>query len=735
MRITIEHVLQRGAAAHKAGNLQEAEHAYRTVLQSQPNHPDACHKLGLIAISLNQVAEALSLFKTALDGNPSVEHFWISYIDALVRDNQVKNAKRAIKKAKKRGFRAKTLNSLLAQSTSKTETSIPSQVELNRLLDHYQAGRIIDAEKQAKFITQKFPNDPFGWKVLGSLYEQAGKMHDAVLAYERAVALSPNDPEALNNLGNSLQELGRFDLAKARYNQAIDSKPNYAEAHYNLGITLQEMGRSDEAEFSYRRAIESKPDFAEAHCNLGSTLKELGKLDDAEASFHEAIALKNDSAESHFNLANTLQDLGKLNDAISSYNNAIALKPDYAKAHYNKGITLKEIGKLDEAITSFSEAIASKSDFAEAYYNLGISLQETGKLGEARNNYTQAVALKPDYAEAHRVLASIKNFDEKDDQYTKMLDLYFDENIPEEQRCHINFGLAKACEDLGIFEQAFAHYKEGNALRKKFLQYKINQDIELFKQIESKFRKIRNISLKHDHITKNITPIFIVGMPRSGTTLVEQIISSHPRVSGAGELSYVTELGDQILTDVSEINYEILLDFRHKYLERLEKVSGKYLFVTDKMPQNFRYTGLLYAAFPEAKIVHVKRDPSAVCWANYKQYFQSNNIGYCYAIDDVVSYYRLYENLMLFWTKTLTNRIYNLKYEQLTVNQESETRQLIDYLELNWDERCLSPQNNKRNVATASNVQVRNKMYQGSSEKWKKYRPFLKGAFDDLQSS
>ena len=152
------------------------------------------------------------------------------------------------------------------------------------------------------------------------------------------------------------------------------------------------------------------------------------------------------------------------------------------------------------------------------------------------------------------------------------------------------------------------------------------------------------------------------------------------------------------------------------------------------MPQNFRYIGLLAAAFPEAKIVHVKRNPAAVCWANYKQYFVSKSIGYCYAIDDVISYHKLYENLMVFWTNTLSKRIYNLDYELLTVNQESETRKLIEYLGLDWDENCLSPQNNTRSVTTASNLQVRQKVYQGSSEQWKKYQPFLHGAFDDLLS-
>ena len=187
------------------------------------------------------------------------------------------------------------------------------------------------------------------------------------------------------------------------------------------------------------------------------------------------------------------------------------------------------------------------------------------------------------------------------------------------------------------------------------------------------------------------------------------------------------QFGAAIATGITEVNNESLLDFRHNYLNKLQNVSNGNLIITDKMPQNFRYIGLLAAAFPEAKIIHVKRNPAAVCWANYKQYFVSKSIGYCYALDDVISYHKLYENLMEFWANTLSNRIYNLDYEQLTVNQESETRQLIDYLGLDWDENCLSPQNNTRSVATASNVQVRKKVYRGSSEQWKNINHSLMG--------
>ena len=183
---------------------------------------------------------------------------------------------------------------------------------------------------------------------------------------------------------------------------------------------------------------------------------------------------------------------------------------------------------------------------------------------------------------------------------------------------------------------------------------------------------------------------------------------------------------------MTEPNGESLLDFRQKYLRELQHVSEGNLIITDKMPQNFLYIGLLAAAVPEAKIIHVERSPAAVCWANYKQYFTSNSIGYCYAIDDILVYYKLYKDLMGFWAEKLSQRVYNLDYEKLTVNQESETRQLLEYLGLAWDEKCLSPQDNTRSIATLSSAQVRQEMYQGSSEQWKKYRPFLNGALDEF---
>jgi len=535
-------------------------------------------------------------------------------------------------------------------------------------------------------------------------------------------------------LANTLQQLGRLEEAEISCRQAIALKPDFAGAHNNLGNTLQQLGRLEQAEVSCRQAIALSPDLAEAHNNLANTLQQLGRLEQAEVSCRQAIALKPDFAEAHNNLGNTLKELGRLEEAKASCRQAVALKPDFAKAHYNLGIVLQELGGLNDATALYNQAIALKPDFAEAYYNLGTALQQLGGLEEARASYIRAITLKPDYAQAHRHLASMKKFDAQDEQYFQMLELYLDKDTSEDQRCHINFGLAKACEDLRNFEQAYIHYSEGNTLRKKQLNYDTNQDVELFKLIKSNYARIEQNSLAPDKLSKNLIPIFIVGMPRSGTTLVEQIISSHSQITGAGELSFASQFGAAIATGSSEVTHESLLNFRNEYLAKLKDLSSGNMVITDKMPQNFRFIGLLAAAFPEAKIIHVKRNPAAVCWANYKQYFASKNLGYCYAIDDILTYHQLYEDLMEFWTNSLSKRIYHLNYELLTANQESETRQLINYLGLDWDVNCLSPQSNTRSVATASNLQVRQKVYQGSSEQWKKYEPFLNGAFDSLVS-
>ena len=270
MELTIEQALQRAVEAHKAGKLQEAEALYRAILQTQPKHPDANHNLGVLAVSLNKSELAVPLFKTALEANPNQGQFWLSYVDALIKTNQLEIAKGVLEQGKKLGLAGESVEALEAQLTP---IRSPSKEEINGLLEHYQNGRYDLAEDLAKTITQKYPDHQFSWKVLGAVLQLKGRLQESLIANQKAVAILPNDAEAHSNLGNTLKELGRLEDAEASYSKAIAIKPEYAEAHFNLGNALQELGRLEEAEASYRKAIEIKPDLAEAHSNLGNALQ------------------------------------------------------------------------------------------------------------------------------------------------------------------------------------------------------------------------------------------------------------------------------------------------------------------------------------------------------------------------------------------------------------------------------------------------------------------------------
>ena len=363
------------------------------------------------------------------------------------------------------------------------------------------------------------------------------------------------------------------------------------------------------------------------------------------------------------------------------------------------GNSLSEKGDLEAAIENYKQALKIKPDYVQAYNNIGIALKDKGDLEAAIESYKQALKIKPDYAEVYRNLSNIHRYKEHDEYFLKMQSLCQSSSVSDEQRCHLNFALSKASEDLNEVSQSFNYLKIGNELRKKILSYDIKKDIELFSQLKKSYP---SIALQSVVESGDLKPIFILGMPRSGTTLVEQIVSSHSEVTGAGELSYVSRFGDPIARGAIKPNTKMILDFRQRYLEALKKRSDGRSIVTDKMPQNFLYVGLIFSAFPDAKVIHVNRDPAATCWSNYKHYFIDKELGYCYDLDDTVTYFGLYIDLMQFWLGHYGDRIYNLNYDNLTINQDDETRKLIEYLELEWENDCLSPQHNKRSVRTVS---------------------------------
>jgi tetratricopeptide (TPR) repeat protein len=505
MELTIEQALQQGVAAHKEGKLEEAERLYRAILQSQPAHADANHNLGVLAVSVNKADAALPLFKIALDANPKIEQFWLSYIDALMKEKQFDNAKDVLEQGKTQSVAGEKLNALESQLASIAQTenannASPSQQQLSSLLDYYQVGRHSDAEELAVSITEQFPKHQFAWKVLGAIFGQTGRNVEAANANQKAVALSTQDAEAHYNLGNTLQALGRLQEAEASYTEAIVLKPDFAKAHSNLGNTLQEQGRLEEAKASYTQAIALKPDFVEAHYNLGNTLQALGRLQEAEASYTEAIVLKPDFAKAHSNLGNTLQALGRLQDAEASYRQAIALKPDYAEAHSNLGNTLQQLGRLDESEASLKQAIALKPDYSEAHSNLGNTLQEQGRLEEAEASYRQAIALKPDYAEAHSNLGNTLQeqgrLEEAEASLKQAIALKPDYAEP-----HNNLG--NTLKELGRLDEAEASHTQAIALKPDYAEAHYNFGTMLQEQgrlDEAEASYTQAIALKPDYV-------------------------------------------------------------------------------------------------------------------------------------------------------------------------------------------------------------------------------------------
>ena len=568
---------------------------------------------------------------------------------------------------------------------------------------------------------------------LGIVLQEQGRLDEAVTSYKSALEYNPEYAECYNNLGNALQEQGKLDEAITSYRTSLKYKPDYAECYNNLGNALQKQGKLNEAETFYQTAINYNSEFAKCHYNLGNVLQEQEKLDEAIISYRTALEHKPDYADCYNNLGNALQEQEKLEEAITYYRIALKYKPEYAEYYYNLGNALQEQRKPDEAITSFRTVLKYKPDYTDCYNNLGVALQEQGKLDEAITSFRTALKYKSDYTACYRNISALIKFSQKDEKYYKqMQQIYTDSATSQEDKAHVCFALAKYHEDVENYPQAFSFLKEGNALRKKELKYAISQDEEFFKACKRSSQKIKKYALSSAKKEKGIAPIFIIGMPRSGTSLIEQVVSSHSSIHGAGELGLIRKLGEPFTVGKQVLRQESLRTCRSQYLKELERISENKPFVSDKMPHNFTQIAFIFALMPEAKVIHVKRDVKATCWSNFKYYFPANALGYSNDLEDLVKYYQLYEDLMCFWEQEYPGRIYQLDYDLFTEKQEAETKRMLEYLDLSWEEACLHPHLNTRSVQTASNTQVRKKVYKGSSQKWKVYEPFLNGAFDCL---
>jgi tetratricopeptide (TPR) repeat protein len=608
-----------------------------------------------------------------------------------------------------------------------------------------EQGRLSSAEKCFKKAVKLNPNYVEAYNNLGNILQLQGKNDQAVVCLKKAIEIEPNFTQAYNNLGNALKQLGEIDEAFASYQKAIAINPNLAEAYANLGSIQKQRGQAEAALEYYNKAIQLQPDDAEVFYNRGKVLFESGQFEKALENFNKAIELKPDYFEAYTNCGVLLSGSGQFDKAIANFDKAIRLKPDLAVAYANRGNALSESGQTEAALASYDKAVQLKPDYANAFYNRGNVQSGLGLFDEALESYNEAIRLIPDYAEAYFNRSCLGEYSQVSDSELGFMERQIKrKDLAGPDLQNYLFALANVYERSGDYERHFDLLLEGNHLKRREIDYDFAREQGIFAKIKALFpAKTDDVRPPADAGDSSLIPIFIVGMPRSGTSLVEQIIASHSQVYGAGELVRLRQIVRPMIRTAVEMgrpdNNPILRNnienkIRSDYLGYLKNLNRSEKIITDKMPLNFIFLGFILSAIPSAKIIHLKRSPMAVCWSIFKHNFAREGNGYGYEMDELSEYYLLYHDLMEFWQTCFPDMIYHLDYEELTENQEVETRKLLDYCGLDWEQRCLDFHTTIRDVKTASQVQVRKKMYQGSSSAWIKYEQQLQPLISKLKS-
>jgi tetratricopeptide (TPR) repeat protein len=610
---------------------------------------------------------------------------------------------------------------------------------------------------------------------LGVVLVKQGRIEEALAHYERALALQPDYANAHNNLGIALEKQGRIDEAVAHYELALGIRPDHAGIHNNLGLALAQQGRIDEAVAHYERALTLKPDYAIAHNNLGVALEKQSKIDEAVAHYERAIVLKPEYASAHNNLGLALVKRGRIDEAVVHYERALVHNPEHDDAHNNLGVALTKQGRIDEAAahyqrarvlnpghvdalnnlaalflkhgsiddatTHYRRAIEIDPDNAEAHHGLGNIFTVQGKFDDATAHFGRAIAIRPDYAEVHFNRAEIKNFRDGDADLAALEALADRNGLSADKGPFIHFALAKAREDIGDYARAFEHLRKGNDLKRRQIHYDEPAIEKLFQRIPAVFESALFDRFQEEGDPSS-APVFVVGMPRSGSSLIEQILASHPQIHGAGELTDLEAATNTVLTAAGRLvpfpEFVPTLDgatvrrIGQAYVARLPALADGRVRIVDKMPGNFLKVGLIRLILPHARIIHTMRDPIDTSVSCYSRLFTFGQ-EFSYDLGELGRYYRRYHALMTYWRSVLPpGAMLDVSYEDVVDDLEGQARRLIDYCGLPWDDRCLNFHRTVRPVKTASAVQVRKPLFRSSLQRWRRYEANLGPLLQEL---
>jgi tetratricopeptide (TPR) repeat protein len=635
----------------------------------------------------------------------------------------------------------------------------PPREQLMELVALMQQGRHEELERRARAMSERHPASGIAWKALGASLElqhkdaltalqrsaellpedaeahanlgaallRAGRTAEAIASLQRALEMRPDDTDALSNLGNALRAGGRLDEALASYRAAVRIRPGQAQLHQNLGNMLLTLGAPKDAAESYRSAVALSPELPQLHNDLAIALLLMGRPEEGLICARRALELAPASPEAHNTLGNALIDLGQIEQAEGAYRGALALKPDFADALSNLAAALRLQGRAEEAMSVAGQAIELKPHSAATLVVLADALADRGDFLQAEQRLRDAIAIEPDSPQAWAGLAHLRAMHEGDAPWlTQAMRIAARKNLAPRMQILLRYAIGKYFDDLKRYPQAFEQYRQANELSKRD---RVPYDRARSQQQTDRLIdgcSSRWLEGARAQGVSSSRPVFIVGMPRSGTSLVEQILASHPQVWGAGELPFWNGVASEVewKSDLTAETPDIGAMARD-YLRLLESLSVDAGRVVDKMPENFRHLGLLHAALPEARIIHVRRHPLDTCLSIYFQDFKAS-LAYATDLSALAHYYRQYWRLMEHWRSLLPrDRMLEVPYEAMVADPERWTRTLLEFVGLPWDARCLEFHQTRRSVVTASKWQVRQKISATSVARWRHYQPYL----------
>ncbi len=619
---------------------------------------------------------------------------------------------------------------------SAVEESIEnSEIELRRA---FAEQRFEDASPLAEEFLKGHPNNPKARVYVANLAHTAGRTDLAEHFLRGALELDSNSLEAILGLAALLSTSERFQEAKELCQQAMRLGPNLGAPHFHYGRCLLTEGSYTEAVESLSRALTFTPKLAAGHHHLGLALAQLGQSKRAAECLQTAISLDPNSASSHAELANLLLEAGDTKGAILNLRKASECAPSPQLRALLQGRALIEEERFAEAEEALTKAIDTDPRCTEAHVILGRMLFQGGRFEEAKGHLLTALEIDPHLPDAFCLLATGKRITAEDRPLVgKMLALTHSGKLSAPERKPILYMLGKALEDLGEYEQAMQQYEAANRIAamqmarsgRKFDRVKrrqlVDSTIEVF--TSAYLEQCKSLGVTSEK------PIFIVGMPRSGTTLLEQIISSHPRVGAVGELGNWGELSEAF-QGMQIPSGNALEGVASSFLTKLEQASPGKEKVTEKTPQNYLILGQIHAAFPNARILHIRRNPVDTCLSIYFTAFMYGP-EYAHDCSDLVFVYRQYERLMHHWRMLLPdNRFMEVRYEDLVADPEPFVRETVKFLGLEWDDACLHHERNAHAISTPSVWQARQPVFNTSVERWRRFEPWL-GPLNELRDS